>query len=256
MFRMKRVLIALGAIAATAAIAATTRAHDGRRLEILVLDNQLFVQGYLSTGVPDDGGGTVRPYYNSLHDHWHNVTSSVAIADLPGLDLFTPGPLVGHDLSLELLDAKKWVSPPVPPPPGTIPNLVPLAPGDTISIEHDSVTVDTDGLGTLTLASSIGAGGADDIDMIYSIEQNPSDVLYVLEWQLSTNAPGIAPSGTIYTLFAPDGSTPTEKLHEAALYLESYLGTPVPEPSPIALAALAAVGLVAYGWRRSKMARR
>ena len=51
------------------ALTTTVCAHDGRRLEIKVVDNQLVAQGYVSNGV-DDGGGLVRPYYNTIHGHW------------------------------------------------------------------------------------------------------------------------------------------------------------------------------------------
>ncbi|REK08239.1 MAG: PEP-CTERM sorting domain-containing protein [Planctomycetota bacterium] len=228
--------------------------HSGRRLEIQVIDNQLFAQGYLSTGVPDDGGGSPRPYYNALHDHWQNITSSVAIADLPGYDVYTPGPLTGFDLSLELLGASKWVGPPMMPPGGTIPNLVPLDPGEVITIEHNSVSIDTDGLGSLAIASGIPGGGLTDIDLLYAIDDNPAGVLHVLEWQLSTNAPGVAPSASIYTILSPDGANPMEKLHHASLYLEQHLGL-VPEP---ASASLMLTGLALLGagcwWRRQRSA--
>ncbi len=241
------------ALALTVAWFTTTpvQAHSGRRLDVMVLGNQLFAQGYLSPGVPDDGGGALRPYYNSLHDHWHNVTGSVAVADLPGFDVLTPGPLAGHNLVLTLLGGSKWVSPPTTPAPGTIPVLEPLGLGETIDIEHDSISVDTDSLGSLSLATNIDPGGAEDLDMLYAINLNPSDVLYVLEWRLSTDAPGILDSSTVYTVLSPDGANPTEKLHLAALYLEGYLGV-VPEPSSLVLLTLGMGAIAIVTWRRKR----
>ena len=57
-------------------------AHDGRRFEILLADDQLLALGYNSSGV-DDGAGVTRPYYNAMHDHWSNLGPGLgATADL------------------------------------------------------------------------------------------------------------------------------------------------------------------------------
>ena len=201
-------------------------AHGGRRLEIKVNNDQLLVQGY-NTGA-DDGAPSPRLYYNALHDHWaNNAIVTAASASLPSFDLFNAGPLEGYGLTLSLTGASKWVSPPTMPAPGTIPDLIALDPADTIYLTFDTTTIDTTALGDITLVSSVPAGGAPHLDVSYDIAQHPSAVLYVLELELSTDAPGIAASDTIYTILSPDGATPAEKLHHAALYLESYLGTPV-----------------------------
>ncbi|MCA9282838.1 MAG: hypothetical protein KDA30_12415, partial [Phycisphaerales bacterium] len=91
------------------ALTTTVCAHDGRRLEIKVVDNQLVAHGYVSNGV-DDGGGLVRPYYNTIHGHWtFDPTPGVvaASADLPGFDLFDSGALAGHSLELTVVGATK-----------------------------------------------------------------------------------------------------------------------------------------------------
>jgi len=60
-------------------------AHDGKRLDIVVIDYQLFAQGYLSGTDPvDDGGGIVRPWMNTIHSHFTNVgTNNIADSQLP-----------------------------------------------------------------------------------------------------------------------------------------------------------------------------
>ena len=230
------------------AMTSSAFAHEGRRLEVQVVDDQLVARGYISEGVDDDGGGQLRPYYNAIHDHWSFIPGPTvgAFADLPGYDIFTPGPLTGHDVNLELLGAEKWVSPPVMPLEGTIPDFEPLGPGETISIGQGAEVIDTDTLGSFTLASSIPVDGDEDLDLEYTIGLEPSDVLFILQWQLSTDAPGVAESDTIYTIFSPDGSTPEEKLHHTSLFTENYLGTTVvPEPASVILFAIGIVVVIA-----------
>lgn len=252
--RKRKLLMKLQLMTAAALLAAAsfpTQAHDGRRLEIKIVDGQLVVQGYNSAGI-DDGGGVVRPYYNSLHDHWHNsLVGTFASADLPGFDLFTPGPLVGHDLTLTLHAASKWVNPPLMPTAGTVPTLEPLGVGEVIFASFDLSTVSTDAPGDLVIASSISLGGAADLDLAYEINSQPAGVIYVLEFTMSTDAPGVTDSDTIYLLFGPDGANAVEKLHHASLYIEEYLGTTLAVPCPGDLAddfgTMGADGQVSFG---------
>ncbi|MFI4897052.1 MAG: GC-type dockerin domain-anchored protein [Phycisphaerales bacterium JB059] len=207
--------------------AGLANAHDGRRYEVLLVDNQLHARGYNSAGV-DDGAGVTRPYYNAMHDHWSFLGAGLgATSDLPGFDLLDPGAMAGHALTIELVGASKWENPPHMPAPGTVPTLSPLEAGEEIFVSFGLETVSTDAPGSFELASGIGAGGVTDLDLVYDILIEPSEVIFVLEFELSTDAPGVAPSSSVYVLLSPDGATPEEKLHHASLHLEGYLGTPV-----------------------------
>ncbi|MFG0306962.1 MAG: GC-type dockerin domain-anchored protein [Phycisphaerales bacterium JB040] len=206
-----------------AALASQALAHDGRRFEIKVIDGKLYARGYDSAGF-DDGAGVVRPYFNAMHDHFSNLVSGGATADLPGFDLFEPGPLVGHRLTLELTGASKWDSPPMMPMAGTVPTLAPLESGEIIFASIDGAFVSTDAPGTLLLESSVAPTGFADGDVNYDTAMQPAGVLYVLTFTLATDAPGIAPSDPISVVLSPDGSTMMERLHHASLYLEGYLG--------------------------------
>jgi hypothetical protein len=227
-------------------------AHDGRRFEVQVIDDQLFAQGYLSGDNPaDDGGGIERPYANALHDHWANHANSQnfsATAYLPGYTLPAGGPLTGHTLDLTLIGASKWDNPPAMPAPGTIPDLVPLDSGESISVNFfDGVTLHTattDSPGTIPLVDAIDAGGFEDIDPFHQIQDRPEGVIHVLEFVLSTSAPGVADSGSIFVVLSPDGDTMAERLHHASLLTEAHLGTPIPAPgAALGVTALASVGL-------------
>ncbi len=233
--------------AAIAIACGSAFAHDGRRYEVLVSDNMLYARGYISNSV-DDGGGVVRPYYNALHGHWENNPSpaiNAASGDLPGFDLFEPGDLVGHSLVLTLTGASKWLSPPISPDPSVVPDLTPLDAGEEIFVTYGSTTVSTVSPGSLELLSSVGAGGDLDLDLSYDIADKPSGVLYVLGFELSSPGSGVASSDTVYVILSPDGDDPTQKLHHASLFLEQYLGTPVPSPAPVALGGVFAIGAIA-----------
>lgn len=216
-------------------------AHDGRRFEVKVLENQLLGHGYISDGV-DDGGGVVRPYYNALHGHWENNPTpgvTAASADLPGYDVLDAAdPLIGYDLVWTLTGARKWSNPVVGGP------IVfeDLALEEEIFVTFGNSTVSTGptfGLGPLTLLDVFTGGNGGDIDLTYDIGLEPTGVLYVLESTLSTSSPGVWESGTLFTIFAPEG-----ELHHESLYLESQLGTPVPEPGSAALLAIGGAGLL------------
>ncbi len=218
-------------------------AHDGRRLEVRVEDGRLVTQGYLSDGV-DDGAGLIRPYYNSLHDHFSNRSAGLgAQATLPGFDVLDPGPLAGHDLILSFADASRWVAPPTMPAPGTVPNLEPLLPEETISMFRGGDFITTDTPGRLLSVVPIGAGGTPEIDLFYTTAIQPENVLYVLRFEISTTAPDVVDSGFVHIILSPDGTGPIERLHHASLYLERTLGTPIPAPTGITLVALAGAGI-------------
>ena len=214
------------------------QAHDGRRYEVQLVENQLWARGYV--GGMDDGGGTIRPYYNSLHDHWTNAPGDKqeANADLPAWDVHDMDPLLNHQVSLTLAGSFKWESPPLMPAPGTVPNFVPLANDDIITIKFEGQEIDTNNPGTIILVNSVDPHGHFDLHLDYQIDKKPADEIYVLEWILDTTAPDIAASRSIYTLLSPDGATPQERLHHASLYTEAWLG--VPEPGPASILALLA----------------
>jgi len=212
-----------GAIAGSV-LASSSLAHDGRRFEIKVVNDQLVAQGYISTGV-DDQGGVTRPYYNALHDHWTNLESiTAATADLPGFDVITPGPLEGYSVTATLTGARMWVNPPLPPA-GVIPVLEPADVEIFATFGLD--TVSSEATGTLTLTPSVPAGGALDLDVVYDVFAHPQAVIHVLEYTLSTDAPGVADSSTVHVLLSPDGDNMMERLHHAALHLEEFLGLPI-----------------------------
>ena len=232
-----------------------TYGHDGRRFEVVVVDGQLAVQGHVSTSpTADDQGGNPRHYYNALHDHWeNNLIAPAATTDLPGFDVYDAGSsfvgngaaaeLAGADLTLTLQDTFKWTSPATSGPV----NLTPLSVDDPVisiqrTIGSNTETIDTSTGGSLKLTEDIPATGAQDLDLVYSIPDRPSGLIYILEWILSADN-GLADSESIYTIFSPDpdptnsGSpNPMLGLHHPSLYLESQLGTAiVPEPTTVAL---------------------
>lgn len=235
-------------------------AHDGRRLAVVVENGQLFAHGYNSGA--NDGRVSPRPYYNAIHGHWHNKTVGMvdfAEADLPSFDLFGPstvgsigvgapaGALAGESLTLTLLGAGKWT------PPGGMPFgevvTAPLA-GETITVDYGAQSIDTDSLGSLTLASGAdidSLAGAVDLDLGYRIDGHPAGGIYILEWMLSTSASGIADSDAIFTILSPQ-----MMLHHQSLHAEAQLGTAiVPEPAAAAL-AVALLCALPVGRRRSR----
>ncbi len=220
-------------------------AHDGRRFEIEVLnDNALWAQGSIGGGV-DDGGGIHRPYYNAIHDHWSNAPGGKqeAIATLPAWDIFNPDPrLVGHSISLELVDVFRWVAPPLMPPAGTVPDFEPIDMSDLIQIStlQDSLTVTAGGsFGTIELLDSVDIHGHFDLPFEYKINKKPENEIYIFEWVMSTSAPGINRSHSIFAVLSPDGLTMSDRLHHASLYTEQYLGIrTIPEPGSLAFLAL------------------
>ncbi|MEM9296714.1 MAG: hypothetical protein AAGA57_13025, partial [Planctomycetota bacterium] len=268
------------ALVLAAACATPALAHDGRRFQVEVVDNQLVARGLntQNNAISPGGQTTVidtkgfRPYTSANHGHWtypDAVTTLVPGSTLPGYDLGQGADaLAGHDLTYTITGAFKWtgvsavlvpdptfVLPTLPAfvPDGTVPNFEPLAPEEEIRVAYidpdslvfSDVTTDAPG-GTLPLVNSFdgvlnfdadgfadapGSNGYDiDVTYAYFHDQDalPVDTLYVIESTLSTTAPGVADSDTIYTILSPDGANPAQRLHFAALYVEAFLGTFLP----------------------------
>lgn len=219
-----------------------SNAHSGRRLVVEVVNGKLQTQG-LNTG-PSDGAPAIRPYLNSIHDHWGNVDAlGIATATLPGFDIPPSAALAGQDLELELRSVTKWVSPPPMPSPSVIPNLQPLDPGQLITVDGATDGVDSDGLGSITLFEDVPINGVTDLDLNYGINELPSGEIHVLRFILSATpngggAPSLEPSDPIHILLSPDGVGPLERLHHASLFLEQYVTT-IPEPSAFGEVVLA-----------------
>ncbi|WP_157665014.1 PEP-CTERM sorting domain-containing protein [Mariniblastus fucicola] len=227
-------------------------AHDGKRLDIVVINNQLYAQGYLSGTDPiDDGGGIVRPYLNVVHGHLSNVGSTIANSTLPGfdLDLDNAPQLLGHDLTLSLMGAGKWDEPPRQDGTGLAqdfgtPVLSDLSVGELLSISFRIESISTDNPGSITLGSDISED-LPDLDPTYEVNLQPDNVIYFLEWELSTSNPDILASETIYTIHSPPGVGPEERLHFQSLALERHFGIQaVPEPGSVCLIALAGASLL------------
>jgi len=242
---------ALAAAAAVIAIVPEALAHDGRRFEIQIHNGKLYAQGYLSGENPmDDGGGIIRPYVNSMHSHWQNhMVPAIDFASnsLPGFDIFESTPLDGHSLTLTLNAASKWVDPPLMPSPGMAPDLVPLEPGDRVTISRGNPRTNTDNPGSFTLLDEVAIGGAVDIDPLYEIDKRPVGEIFVFEWILSTSAPDVEVSEPIYVFMSPAGETPQERLHHASLHLEQWFGAQIPAPGG---ALTLALGMIAATRRR------
>lgn len=240
----------VSALAILVSLASLVQAHDGRRLDVVIIDGQLYAQGYLAGAAPvDDGGGLIRPYYNAIHGHLDvQAAASLYLATLPGFDLSASAgaQLLGADLQLELLSVTKWESPVV----GQTPMLEALDASELISVGHSNQsTISSNNLGSFTLADSI-SGGISDIDLAYTLSGDPTDKLFALEWQLSTNQVGIADSESLYTILSPPGTGPVERLHFQSLGLESQLGITVAVPESSSLMLLAMAGVVGLVRRR------
>ncbi len=214
-----------------AALATPAWAHDGRRFEVKIVNDQLVAHGYISDG-EDDGGGVVRPYFNAIHDHWaNNPVADAASADLPGFDVLDDADaLIGHDLIWTLTGVRKWNTPATSGPVV----LDDLAPGEELFVRFGASTVSATAPGPLTLVNGFTGSNGVDLDLAYDIGVRPAGAIYVLEGTLSTTATGVADSSTVYTILSPDGATPMERLHHPSLYLETQLGVPVPEPAALA----------------------
>ncbi|MEM6314074.1 MAG: hypothetical protein AAF743_08300 [Planctomycetota bacterium] len=285
--------LSLSAAAVTVLAALPASAHDGRRFQIEVVDNQLVAQGvstvddFIPAMAPFNETNQpipldvreVRSFTNSMHGHWENSPTPFSI--LPGYDIGAGGQaLTGFDVFWTLTGASKWtgitqllvddpndgISLAAQLPAGTVPNLVPLDANEVISISYvDAITgvvapISTSQPGTVAFVDDFDGDVQLDADgMAVNVNSNgydidpeylflspdgvagTADTIFVLESVLSTNAPGIADSETVYTILSPGGMGPVQRLHYPSLFLEEFLGTPIPEPS---IAALALGGLL------------
>ena len=246
-------LLCVAFVAGVTAVS-TAQAHNGRGFEIEVVLGKLQAQG-VNTGA-DDGAPFVRPYVNSIHDHWSYVSViDTSLSSLPEFEVTMPvaqGALANYALDLELLSAWQWVAPPPMPQAGTIPQLTPLDVGEVISIQTLGAPINTDTLGVLELSGSVPAAGTGEITPSYQIAGSPQNEIHVLEFELSAtppdvSSPAIQSSDPVYVVLSPDGTGPIERLHHASLYLEEYLainGIAVPEPATFSMAAILGI----FGW--------
>lgn len=232
-----------------------TRAHDGRRFIIEVVEGKLRAQG-VNSGA-SDGAPAIRGYANSIHDHWLNVTPLPESGLGPFASSFLPdfeAPLdvaftllKDHRLELELSKALQWKDPPPMPTAGTIPMLTTLDPGVVIQVESTGGVTTSSEMGSVLLSNSVPSGGIEDIVMNYQVNGHPSGTIHVLEFVMSAtpNDPAaldvIADSDPIYVILSPDGPDKLTRQHHASLYLEEYLALhPIraPEPSSAVLLTL------------------
>lgn len=216
----------------------------GRLFDIQVVNGQLVAQGYNNAGF--DGLADVRPHFNSIHDHFNFIGSEsqpLGITNLPSWDIgVLPGAdisaLVGYELTIELVGSGKWIN--VPEQDGSgmaqdfgIPELVSFSPkqlqanaSDVIRVRYigSGQEIDTLQLGGFQLSSNV-EGVTPDLDFEFFIDNHNSTEIYFIEFKLSTNAPGIADSDTIYVIQSPDGIGPVQRMHFQSLYLETFLGS-------------------------------
>jgi hypothetical protein len=217
---------------AVLAHAACSHGHEGRRMDIVVVNAKIYAQGY-NSGAYDEAP-FVRPYQNAIHEHWSQLGGNY-FATLPGFDVtlgnsFTHSngntyrygyrndamDLVDFDLSMELVGAGKWTNPMA----GQI-ILSPLDPGEVISVGFGSTFFDTDDIGSSAAVFDLVTDWdhAHDLDLNYSINVNPTGTIYFLEWVMTSENPLINSSDSIFTIHVPPG-----QLHHRALELEDYLG--------------------------------
>ena len=246
-----RHLISAVTLLACALVSGDVRAHDGRRFYVEVVADKLQLQG-VNTG-ESDGAPNLRPYVNSLHDHWSNVSgSNLAIANLPGFEVpHSDLRLIGQQLELDLISIFKWEAPPLMPAPETVPEFSPLAAGEVITIFGPFGDADSTSLGSMVLSHSVPPGGISDLDLFYQINTHPSDEIHVLKARLNATpaepgVPQLIGSDPIYILLAPAGDSPAERLHHAALFLEEYVTT-IPEPTGMAIALVGVCGIAGVG---------
>jgi len=241
MFRFTLIALTLSVLLTHPALA-----HDGRRFEVKVIDNQLVAHGYISDGVTDQGSNLpvanpgdplYRTYTNAIHGHFTNGGASFAFSTLPGYDILgNADTLIGHNLMWEAVSFQVWSTPDTTGPVV----LSDLTPGEWFEVTKGGQFYDSrTGPGSIELVGTIGGSNVPDIDLSYGLNgANPIGEIHVIQSRLTTTAPGIADSETIYTILSPAGATMVERLHHPSLFTEQFFGTPVPEPTTLAALAL------------------
>ncbi|MEM9410728.1 MAG: hypothetical protein AAGA30_06415 [Planctomycetota bacterium] len=214
----------------------------GRLFDISVINGKLVAQGYNTGGA--DGLDFIRPHANAIHDHFNFIGTElepVGITDYPSWDVgilegSDIAPLVGYELTIELIGSGKWVNVPAQDGSGTAqdfgtPELVTFSsadlennPAEIIRIRYDGNFIDTLRLGELKLLANVN-GITPDLDFKYFIDNHNPTEIYFLEFRLKTNAPGIENSESVFVIQSPDGVGAVERLHFQSLYLETFLGT-------------------------------
>ena len=246
---IRHTLPAVGtALALAALLADSAHAHLGRRLRLFVENGQIVAYG-ANTGAPD-GLPNVRPYAGVVHDHWKNYTlpslpePMFAQTYLPEFDVpASTTALVGHAIRLNLVGALQWKGPALNAQGIAFPTLIPLDPGEVITITAAQNTwTDTTQMGSVLLDPALPAGGDPDVPILYSIVGHPTNEIHILKFVVTSTPPAggspVRPSSPVYVMISPDGTTMEQKLHHESVFLEDYLAN-VPEPSAAMLLAVA-----------------
>ncbi len=217
---------------ALASLTGTASAHDGRRFQVEVVNDQLQARG-VSTQDQTNGSVVIdprglRPYINAQHGHWEDAgASQVPQDDLPGYDIGAGGSaLTGGSVTWTLKSATKWenvsdhfVSNPSAIPlnlslpamvrnmpifiePGTQPNFQALGSDEVISVLYGSNIVSTDSPGSLVLVNNYDGNASLDVEGI--VEFSPASassngVDLDLQYFYGTQV-GPSPVDTLYVL--------------------------------------------------------
>ncbi len=201
------------------------QAHPGRRFEIQVVDGRIVAQGVNTKEAPPMGESPVRPYPNAVHDHFDLFVLNgqpIGSANLPGLDIPAGTPLAQHNLYAEvtgiyLTDAER-----VAAAAAIGDALHPPGAEQEVRIRLHQTDVSSRALpAQLTIAGDIPTTGVADIDPVYHFVGELGENFVVIEMQLHSDAPGIAPSGPVYIVMAPPGM----QYHMPALRLEIRLAS-------------------------------